>query len=151
MVDYINSNFAGMFGYMPDCIETYIIDLIKQGTQLLIPLQNVSPTISYTGPAVVSEWTTTFNSNGGELIVYMMFSAYSSQQGVAIFDLMIDDNVATSLRFYFNAINTHLPVTTIAYKTILPAGPHKIGLRIPVNVFVDANDAATIQIIQKTP
>jgi hypothetical protein len=29
-MDYFNTNFNDVIGYMPDCTETYIIDLIEQ-------------------------------------------------------------------------------------------------------------------------
>jgi hypothetical protein len=107
-------------------------------------LDNVSSSAgSVSGPATVANWTASYTSSGGTLIITTSFSAFTTS-GVATrtFDLLMDGNVVASSSFLFNNNNVHTTIPCIFNLETVSTGSHTFAIQIPTGTIVDVGDYA---------
>jgi hypothetical protein len=116
-------------------------------TQLL---DNVGATTSYTGQAIITDWTTSYTSVAGSSVMFnYSFSAWTNSGGASRkFDLLVDSVVVASSTFYFNQNSVHTTIPCLFNVENLSAGSHTIQLRIPTGTIVDSGDFAHLTVIE---
>ena len=99
------------------------------------------------GPATIANWSPTYTSRGGVLIINLSFSAYvTTTPGLYAFNLFIDGVFVARSSFYFANINFHMTIPTIFNLNNVSAGNHTFAVQILGGTAVDVNDYAHMTI-----
>ena len=107
-------------------------------------LTRILDNVSYTGS---SAWVTSYNGNGGAIIVTANVSGYRTTGGLGTAQLLRDGVVVASQTFYFNLANYHTPLPPIVYTRNSETGSHTYSIYFS-NILADTNDYATINVLE---
>lgn len=123
-----------------------ILNHEKQLTKNSILINNAAATSSsgLTGATNISNWTGTYVSSGGDVVVTANFTAYSGVGGIVTVKLLRDGTAVSSRNFYFNNTGVHHTMPTLVGVFDNESGSHTYGVRIETNITVDLYDYCTI-------
>jgi hypothetical protein len=130
-----------------DAAHLTVVEL-TEGVVMQAQLQNVTANSQQGDGGTIAE--TTFQSNGGPLLVRVAASVWTEQPNEVLFvGIQID---GTSLGFgqiYANNAAMHMPVVTNDLVLLsVPAGPHSLTLLAEANVITDQNDRVSALILE---
>ena len=112
-------------------------------------LQNVTANSQDgSGGATIAE--TTFESNGGTLLVRVALSVWTGSIGQMLYvGIQVDNTSLGFAQIYANPANTHMPtVVNDLVLTNVAAGSHTLNLMAEANVVTDQNDRVSVLILE---
>ncbi len=127
-----------------------IVNSDKQTVKYTKLINNVSSsTTSVSGNTNVSNWTSTYNASGGDVLILANFSGFTSSNNAFVtYRIMRDGSSIATGNFYFNAASQHLTLPQISAVVENESGSHTYGIRIESGLILDASDYCTMVVTE---